>query len=50
VVPHHHCKERVAPAPVMVEKTAPEYEAEGSMKQWEVLGSEERFIASVIYL
>lgn len=43
-------KELVTPAPLMLEKTSLEYEAEDNMKQWEVLGSEEIFIAPVIDL
>lgn len=34
----------------MLEKTSLEYEAADNMKQWEVLGSEEIFIAPVIDL
>lgn len=45
---HQPHKELVNPAPLVLEKTSLEYKAEDNTKQWEILGSEERFIASVI--
>lgn len=49
-VSHHPSEELGTPAPLMPEKTSLQYKAEDNMKQWGILGSEERFIAPVIYL